>query len=413
MVLPGRIMRSISGTIESAGIVRPIDTTEVLTLKDTERNVEIDSDFFIPGRPQSVIQGTVLALEGGLAFRYSGKVPTGDDPESIRAADLNGDGNVDLVSGDDGGVSFLPGDGKGGFPSRLLLPGGDGSNEDAMPVDVDGDGVLDLAVASTAKPAKSLLICKGLGKGRFAQPTAFEVGDFPEAIEAADFDGDGNIDLALAIEAGGDARILFGDGKGTFPGTLDLPVGGRSECLVAVDLNGDGLPDLLIVDQKELTVFINAGGRKFAAGAEYDAGPQPLCIAAADFDGDGFLDAIVGNGGLFTDICEKGFALLRGKGDGSFEPASFIPSEGGIAGVAVGDFDGDGDADVAGASSDSHECAILLNDGGTLKPAGALPCGWSPAAVTTADFNGDGLLDIAVANECSDDVSIWFGAKVE
>lgn len=410
-MLPGRILRSISGTIEEGGMVRPLDRTEVLTLKDAERDVDIDYDFVIPGRPQSVILGTALMVSGDLGFRFAGRVPAGDDPESIRAADLNGDGHIDLVTGDDGGVSFLPGDGEGGFPSRLLLPGGGGSNEYVLPVDVDGDGVLDLAVASTWEPAKRLFISKGLGKGRFAQPAAIEVGDFPEAVEAADFDGDGNIDLALAHNRNGDVRVLFGDGSGSFGKALIFALGGRGENLVASDLNGDGAPDLLVVDQKKLAVFINAGARTFKDGVEYNAGPFPFCVAAADFDGDGNTDALIGNGGIFSDYGDNDLALLKGNGDGTLSKAGFISAGGSITSIAIADFDGDGDIDAAAASFGTHECVILVNDDGVLKPAGALPCGWSPSAVTSADFNGDGIPDLAVANEFSDDVTLWLGIK--
>ena len=410
-MLPGRILRSVIGTIESGGIARPVDRTEVLALRDAERNIDVDIDFIIPGRPQSLIAGMVQQVRGSTAFRFAGSVPVGDDPESIRAADLNGDGHIDLVTGDDGGVSFLPGDGEGGFPSRLLLPGGGGSNEYVLPVDIDGDGILDLAVASTSEPAERLFISKGLGRGRFEQANAFEVGDFPEVIEAADFDGDGNVDLALAHNRSGDAWVLFGDGGESFGEALILNLGGRGENLVAADLNGDRALDLLVVDQKKLKVFINSGDRGFESGVEYDAGPFPFCVATADFDGDGDIDVLVGNGGIFSDFGDNDLAFLKGNGDGKLDGADFISAGGSIASIAAADFDGDGDTDVAAASFGTHECVVLLNDGGALKPAGALPCGWSPVAVTSADFNGDGVPDLAVANEFSDNVTIWLGIK--
>lgn len=412
-LLPGRISISIRGTIDAGGFVRPIDRAEVLALKEAVRGVRVDADFIVPGRPLTPVEGTEVELENGLRFRYSGSVPVGDDPESIRAADLNGDGSIDLVTGDDGGISFLPGGGDGGFPSRLALPGGGGSNEYALPLDADGDGVLDLAVASTAKPSKTMFLSLGLGRGRFSQPRAFGVGDFPEAIAAADFDGDGNLDVALAHNRSGDARVLFGDGKGSFGRPVVLKLSGRGENLVAADLNNDGLPDLLVVDQKKLFVFINSGGGKFEAGEEYDAGPFPFCVAAADFDGDGLTDVLVGNGGIFADYGERDLALLPGNGDGSLKPAAFISAGGGISSIALADFDGDGFTDAAAASFGTHECLILRNSGGTLTPAGALACGWSPAAVTSADFNGDGAPDLAVANEYGDDVSIWLGVPRE
>lgn len=408
--LPTMITITTEGSVEIAGAAQQIMKVQNLRLTSAKGDFEVESEFFTPGFPHALADGTVLRF-GDQSFRLGGDVPTGDDPESVRAGDMNGDGHLDLVTGDDGAVSLLIGDGSGHFRSRLTMPAGGGSNDYALPVDFNGDGILDLAMASTDRPASTLFISKGLGSGKLAEPKAFPTGDFPEAIAAADFDGDGHLDLAVAYNRSGDARVHYGDGKGGIAQQIVLKLGAKGENLTVADLNKDGKPDLLVVDQKKLTVFLNSGGRSFTAGIEHDAGPLPFCVASADFNGDGNADVLVGNGGIFRDCGDRDLALLIGDGTGGLASPAFISAGGCITGVDIADFDGNGQPDAAVSSFGTHECWVLLNSGGVLRPLGALPCSWSPSAVAVADLNEDNLPDIAVANEYGDNVTLWFGIK--
>ena len=407
--LPSTVGVGIEGTMLIGGTERKFNQSIMMKLLSVKENIRFKDDFFTPGFPERVIEGTTRTI-GGSSFRYAGEVPVGDDPESIRAADFDGDKNIDLVTGDDGTVSLLLGDGKGGFPSRNNLPAGGGSNEYALPVDLNGDSIPDIAVASTAAPSSTLFISKGLGGGRFSEPLLVKTGDFPEAVAAADFDGDGNVDLAIPHNQSGDAWVHFGDGEGGIAESIVLKLGRRGENLAVADMNEDGKPDLLVVDQQELSVFINKGSRQFETPTIHKAGPFPFCVEVADFNNDGHTDVLVGNGGIFRDCGDQDLALFYGSGDGSLSEAQFISAGASITSISIADLDGDGRMDAAASSFGSHEAVILLNTS-ELKLTGTLPCSWSPAAITVSDFNNDAIPDIAVANEFADSVTIWLGVK--
>jgi hypothetical protein len=407
--LPTTVRVTATGTIDLGGIERQIDREQVLQLQKIETATTPPTGFFTPGTPATPPIGHEMDLDT-LRLRLAGQVAVGTDPESIRAGDLDGDGDLDLVTGDDGSTTWLVNDGTGSFPATVQLPGGGGSNEYALPVDLDADGTLELAVASTADPGSTLFILPNVGNGpgqAREDAVSQATGDFPESVTAADFDRDGQLDLAVAHNRSGDARVHFGNGDGTFSQTVTLDLGGRGENVATSDLNGDGVPDLLVVDQERLTVFIGQGHRTFAPGVTYAAGGLPFAVAAGDITGDGDADVLVGSGGIFRDTGSDDLALLAGAGDGSLQDAAYISAGGSIASVDLTDLDLDGDLDAVAASFGTHEAWILENRGGTLIPVATLPCGWAPVAITAADLDGNGRPDVAVANEYSNDVSLW------
>jgi hypothetical protein len=189
------------------------------------------------------------------------------------------------------------------------------------------------------------------------------------------------------------------------------------------DWNEDKKPDLAIVNQCQssntcpgtVTVLLGNGDGTFQVPPPYPSGGYDAdSVAVGDLNRDGKLDLVVAN--LCQGSCGQKnngvVSVLLGKGDGTFQPAVEYPSGGfGSSSVAIGDFNGDGNADVVVANQCSaSDCksggsvSVLLGNGnGKLQPAKISSSGgYTTLSVAVADFNDDGNLDVAIANQCQD-----------
>ena len=338
----------------------------------------------------------------------------GDRPRSLAAADLDGDGDQDLAvaNHDSDNVTILKNNGGGNFFEPPSSPEAVGiTPQMVMAADLDGDGDQDLAVANYI--TDNVTILKNPGGGNFFEPPSSPepAGDGPHAVAASDLDGDGDQDLAVANNISDDVTILKNPGGGSFfePPSSPEPAGRAPWSVATADLEGDGDEDLAVVNlaSGDVTILGNQGGGNLfeLASSPEQVGERPTSIAVTDLDGDGDQDLAV------PDIESDLVTILNNDGTADFaEPASSPELVGDAPeSVAAADFDGDGDQDVAVANGLSSAVTILRNDGvgDFLQPAlSPEAVGVGPTWVAAADLDGDLDQDLATANQDSDDVSI-------
>ena len=242
----------------------------------------------------------------------------------------------------------------------------------------------------------------------FFSQTYFATQADPNYLAVGDFNGDGNLDLAVSNRGSNNVAILLGDGKGDLLPTSSAPAVGKFPQGLAVgDFNGDGKQDLAVVNYNDnnVSILLGDGTGNFSLVSSPATGRSPYTLAAGDFNGDGNLDLAVVNSCPSGSNCQSSsgtVTILLGDGTGHFTAGSSPVTGLFPTAVAVGDFNGDGNLDLAVVNSGGNNVTILLGDGtgNFTAAASSPPTGQHPGSVAVGDFNGDGKLDLAVANEC-------------
>jgi trimeric autotransporter adhesin len=366
--------------------------------------------FVDTGNGNAMLGTAALTSETGAGFADSSLLPVASQNlgNTVLTADFNGDGMPDLVILGSG-ISVLLGNGDGTFTAApspsAFLPG-------AIAVgDFNGHGIPDLAVAPALDEGTTEVLL-GNGDGTFTNAGGILENDnntvTSNAIAAADFNGDGKLDLVETCASGNEQPcnlllILSGNGDGTFTQSCMTPLAfAGSQSMAMGDFNGDGQPDVAVINSgaNGVNVFLNVGGCLSVVYTMPATGAGPSSITAADFNGDGKLDLAVSNSG------SNNVTILLGDGDGTFTAAASPATGMAPNSIAVGDFNGDGIPDLAVANAGSSNVTILLGNGdGTFAAAASPAADTGSTSVASADFNGDGKEDLVVTNSADSSAS--------
>lgn len=301
---------------------------------------------------------SIMLGNGDGTFRARTDYSVGFDPISIAASDFNHDGKIDLAVARAGFACILLGNGDGTFNLQPDIAIGNGEGGNVIAGDFNKDGKPDLAITKYASSAISVLL--GNGDGTFQAPVDYATGSLPTSIVTGDFDGNGTLDLASS-NFGSGVSILLGNGDGTFQQRTDISILATS--LALGDFNGDGKPDLVIDGGSRVTTLLGQGDGIFVTSQPFNF-PFPLSgfgapqvIAVGDFNSDGNLDvAVLGDRFIGPEVI-----IILGNGNGTFTALSEFATNGQSVAVVVADFNRDGKPDMVVLNDLTNTGSIFLN----------------------------------------------------
>jgi uncharacterized membrane protein len=306
------------------------------------------------------------------------------------------------------------------------FPGVTAPNSIAV-ADFNGDGKLDLAISNpcynpgNCQPDGVVGVLLGNGDGTFVQGEIYDSGGaLAYSVAVGDVNRDGKPDLVVMNngqhEGPGGVGVMLGNGDGTFQPVVTYGVGSNWPWTLALgDVNGDGMPDIVLTicatfcfPPGSLAIMFGNGDGTFQPMVTYDIGTNAGSgLALGDVNGDGNADILVML--CLTSPCtgQGAVGVLLGNGDGTFKPAVTYATGYGFEALVIADVNGDGTPDVAVTSCLSSTCSegavgILLGNGdGTFQPVATYDAGgYEATSLAVADLNGDGKPDLVVG-DCS------------
>ncbi|HUS36906.1 MAG TPA: VCBS repeat-containing protein [Verrucomicrobiae bacterium] len=358
-------------------------------------------------------------------------------PTAIAVADVNNDGNPDLLTNDAASeFNILLGNGDGSFETAILLAGSvgypfaagkfgsdtnidlvggqsiftlirrgnpDGTFQNAnfltistsesptsfAVADMNNDGKLDIVAGTISTDLAHIAVLLSDANAAFPTIKSTVSSTNNSALITGDFDKDGKIDVAAGNYINGKITIFMGNGDGTLRSNAVYTVSTKLLAIASTDFTGDGTNDLAVVTGSALTIFVGHGDGTFEKGAFYNGLWQTLAVA--DFNADGKMD-------IAANVQASGkIGISLGNGDGTFQVAPHYLAGVDPQSVTMGDLNADGHTDLAIANFGGNNVSVLLNNGdGTFAPRTNYATAPSPQSIAIADFNRDGTNDLVV-----------------
>ncbi len=356
----------------------------------------------------------------------------------VAFADFNGDGLLDFVGTDftSNQLMVYINNGAGyNMPVPLTTPNGLYDACSIAAGDLNNDGFPEIVAANCQD--NNVTVYVNNGTGGFSSGTYYYAGRLPEAVAIADINDDGSNDIVAADAFGGDVSVLLGNGDGTlqvptvgyatggYPGGYPFgPTYSTVPPLVA-DFNGDGSLDVVVADSMFSFVYLPGyGDGTFQGPIDYYTqvgvlNPYGAGIASGDFNGDGITDYVIGNNKSYSGG-RTGISIFLGNTDGSVQtgtPQGGVATNGVLAYVAVADFQKRGILDIVATDQANGGIQIFNGNGdGTFQTGNTYGSdtqnGYSTLDIAVGDFNGDGYPDIAVVNAYNSGANLDVGVLI-
>ncbi len=318
-----------------------------------------------------VISGSTVSSVVSLAL---GKADGGFDVQSSLSAsgyavfnalagDINGDGNLDIVSslgnGSSAKTGIFLGNGDGSFQDVILraAQGGIGDSPNGLTVaDVNSDGKQDIIQVNDGYSASyngTIAINLGNGSGGYSSSTVITCSGRPSAVSTSDANNDGKIDLLITEANTGNVDLYLGNGDGSFK-TKSI-IGNTSSSFTnqiqAADLNSDGNVDIVASSKtgNTMSVLMGNGDGTFKTRTNYAVGNAPSQIEIADIDSDGTQDIMI------SDVALR---IFKGNGDGTFQNALIVSMSFDPGAALASDMNGDGYLDLVSIGSSKLACSL-------------------------------------------------------
>ena len=367
--------------------------------------------------PAFARRGALLLALSGLAAGASAQTfnattaTVGTGPAGVAVGDVNNDGKLDVVTANTTAntLSVLLGTGTGTFTLQAAAPATDSGPEAVVLADVNNDGRLDALTANNGANALSVLL--GNGSGNFALQTTTPLRNLSlvnHGLAVGDVNYDGKPDVLIA-NSSTTLGVLLGDGAGGFvvqPNSPSTGTGNTPHHPVLADVNGDGKLDVVAVNHTSGVVSVllgnGAGGFTLQANPPTVAGAILFGVAVGDVNEDGSADLVTAD-----NIAGK-LTVLLGNNTGAFTVANTYTASSYAAGVALGDVNGDGRLDILATVAGGKLAALLNTGSGAFGAPTSLATGTAtnPNALALADVNVDGKLDVLVANAGSNTLGV-------